>query len=219
MRKSSLAAIMAAALAAGSVSAAAQDVPPENLPIGRFVADVRGAFPRLKQNPAIATGLNVTIANLPTHPLGLVFGAHVYPVRLRNLTLGIGGEMLISRGSRTLGATATGAPPPVAVRARLSAISPQISFNFGARDGWSYISGGIGGAKYITEREDKPFTDPIPRSKAINYGGGARWFSKKHVALSVDLRFYAINPQNATATMPARPRMTLLVMSAGIAVK
>ena len=32
------------------------------------------------------------------------------------------------------------------------------------------------------------------RLKTINYGGGARWFAKAHVAFSFDVRFYAINP-------------------------
>jgi regulator of extracellular matrix RemA (YlzA/DUF370 family) len=30
---------------------AAQDIPPEKLPIGRYVADARIAFPKFKQDP------------------------------------------------------------------------------------------------------------------------------------------------------------------------
>ena len=34
------------------------------------------------------------------------------------------------------------------VNARFSALSPQVSLNFGTRDGWSYLSGGIGWARF-----------------------------------------------------------------------
>ena len=53
----------------------------------------------------------------------------------------------------------------------------------------------------------------------INYGGGARWFTNRHTAVSLDLRFYAVNPQEATAARPAQPRMTILTFSAGVAFK
>ena len=36
-----------------------------------------------------------------------------------------------------------------------------------------------------------PDDEPL---NTINYGGGARWFIKPHVAFSFDVRFYAINP-------------------------
>ena len=102
---------------------------------------------------------------------------------------------------------------------RLTALSPQVSLNFGKRDGWSYLSGGIGWASLTTEFDDMPFEDPASRPRAINYGGGARWFAKKHLAFSLDLRFYAISPQEATVERPAVPRMTVMVFSAGISAR
>ena len=36
----------------------------------------------------------------------------------------------------------------------------------------------------------------------------------QHIAVSLDLRFYAVNPQDATAGRPAFPRMTILSLSA-----
>jgi hypothetical protein len=66
---------------------------------------------------------------------------------------------------------------------------------------------------------DKPLPDQASRSKTINYGGGARWFAKKHLAVSMDLRFYAVNPQLATTTRPGFPRMTLMAFSAGAAIR
>ena len=60
-----------------------------------------------------------------------------------------------------------------------------------------------------------PDTD---RLKTINYGGGARWFIKAHLAFSFDVRFYAINPGSAY-TFSQSPRTRLLVVGAGVSVK
>lgn len=192
---------------------------PDTQPIPRFVVDARGVFPRFKQNPAIAEGINVTAANLPTHGLGLVIGAHWYPLHMGRVTLGVGGELLRTRASRTLQPATSDAKPGPTVKTRLSALSPQVSFNFGKQNGWSYISGGIGRATFTTEREDAPLPAAGSGSKTINYGGGARWFARKHLALSLDLRFYTINPQDASAGRPAVPRMTLVMLSAGASFK
>ncbi len=209
-------------LSAGEARAGAQAGPvsdPDTLPIPRFAADARGVLPRFKQNPVIADGIGVTAANLPTHGLGLVVGAHWYPLRMGAVTLGVGGEWLLARAGRTLQSAAGTADPGPNVDARLSEISPQISFNFGKQNGWSYISGGIGRSTYTTERADAPLPDQQSGSKTINYGGGARWFAKRHVAVSVDLRFYAINPQEPSTSRPAVPRMTLVMISAGVSFK
>jgi hypothetical protein len=198
---------------------AAQDIPPENLPIGRYVADARINFPKFKQDLAIATAIGVTELNLPARAFGFVVGAHWYPARLGIVTFGIGGEIVGARRGHTLNTGTEPAPIDVTVNSRFSAISPQVSFNVGSRDGWSYISGGIGSSTFTAERMDKPLSDPESRSKTINYGGGARWFAKKHLAVSMDLRFYAINPQLATATRPGFPRMTLMAFSVGAAIR
>lgn len=211
--------LLAATLLGSIGEATAQDTPPENLPIGRFAADARIAFPKFKDDPAIAAGIGVTVPNLPTRAFGLVLGAHWYPARLGIMTFGIGGEMMVARRGRTLDTGTEDAPVKTSVNSRLSALSPQLSFNFGARDGWSYMSGGIGWSTFTAERTDAPLPDPESRSKTINYGGGARWFAKKRLALSVDLRLYAINPQEATATRPGLPRMTLMALNVGAAFK
>ena len=190
---------------------------PDALPIPKFVVDVRGVVPRFKQDTTIAEGLEVSTANLPTRGLGLVVGAHWYPFHVGVVTFGIGGEWMDGRGSRTLDPTPPETEPSPTVKAHLTSISPQVSLNFGKRNGWSYLSAGIGRSTYTTEREDAPLPDPESGTKTINYGGGARWFVKSHVAFAVDLRFYAINPQDATAERPAVPRMTLMMLSAGVA--
>jgi hypothetical protein len=202
-----------------AATAAAQDVPLEDQPIGRFVADVRGTFPKFKQDPNIASGIGVSPLNLPTRALGLVVGAHWYPLHLGPLTLGVGGELMTAGRKRTLPAAKAGDPSGPTVHSHMSSITPQVSFNFGKRQGWSYISGGIGRTAFTAERQDAPLPPQESRTKTFNYGGGARWFSKKHVALTVDLRFYAISPQAKTLVRPAVSRMTLVAFSVGAAFK
>jgi Outer membrane protein beta-barrel domain len=199
--------------------AAAQDSQPEELPIGHYVGDVRLQFPKFKQEAAVSGALGVATENLPTRGFGFALGAHWYPLRVGFMTLGLGGEVSKSGRDRTKNTGTEAAPVNVTVNTSFSAVSPQVSFNFGARDGWSYISGGLGWAKLTTERVDQPLPPPESATKAINYGGGARWFFKKHLAVNFDIRFHAVNPQLATATRPAYPRMTIMSWVGGISVR
>jgi len=191
----------------------------EREPIGRFAADARVALPRFKDDPVIATAIRVTDDNLPTRGLGLSAGAHVYPVRMGKVTVGLGGELLLSRGMRTREPAQAGGVAGPTVKTTLSAISPQVSLNFGARRGWSYISGGIGWVTFTVERQDQPVADSQRRPRAINYGGGARWFAKEHLAFTFDLRFYRIDAQEAATRRPAYPGMRLMVFSTGISLQ
>lgn len=187
-------------------------------PIGRYAADVRVAWARLKEDAAIASALAVSPVNLPTRGLGLVGGVHWYPLRLGWVTVGIGGEFLSARDTRTLEPTVQGGAEGPTVETRLSSISPQLSLNFGKRDGWSYISGGIGSAGFTVERIDRPLGEGS-RTRTINYGGGARWFTGKHLAVSADLRFYSISAQPAGTARPAFPKSRVMVISGGIAIR
>jgi hypothetical protein len=184
-------------------------------PIGRYVADARVTFARFKEDPGIAAAIGVRPINLPTRGLGIVVGAHVYPLRTRRVALGLGAEFLSARDRRTL-PTADEEEEGPTVETRLSSFSPQVSLNFGKRDGWSYISGGLGSALFTAERIDEPVGDGS-RSRTINYGGGARWFTNRHLAVSVDLRFYSIAAQPQTATRPPFPKSRIMVISGGIA--
>jgi len=197
----------------------AQDTQPEDLPIGKYVVDARVTFPKFKQDPAVSGALGVATDNLPTRGLGFVLGAHWYPVRLGIVTLGFGGEITKAGRNNTKNTGTEADPVNVIVNTSFSAVSPQISFNFGARDGWSYISGGLGRSNLTTQREDQPLPPPETGIKTINYGGGARWFFKKHLAVNFDIRFYAVNPQLATATRPGYPRMTIMSWVGGISVR
>lgn len=194
-------------------------------PIGRFAVDLRGIFARHKVEPDIAKGLDVETVNLPVRSFGLAGGAHVYPWRSSKMALGVGGEFVLGRGSRTLDILGADGKPTMpatkspTVRRHFTSFAPEFSLNFGHRNGWSYISGGaFGRSKLYADRLDKPQTD-APMRKTLNYGGGARWFTSDHVAFSVDFRWYSIAEQPQTATGVFQPRTTLLVLSGGIAIK
>jgi hypothetical protein len=187
-------------------------------PIGRYVADARVTLARFKEDPGVAAAIGVQPVNLPTRGLGIVAGAHLYLLRGKRVALGIGAEFLAARDHRTLQTPDVAEEEGPTVETRFSSFAPQLSLNFGKRDGWSYISGGIGSATFTAERIDEPIGEGS-RSSTINYGGGARWFTNKHLAVSVDLRFYSVAAQPGTAARPAFPKVKMMVISGGIALR
>ena len=191
---------------------------PTTGPIPHFVVDARGSLARFKQDSGLATALQVDLENLPTMGLGVTLGGHLYVLRSRKITIGVGAEMLVARDSRSLDVDEGETPGPT-VTTKMSGFAPQISFNFGRDEGWSYISGGLGSARMTSERDDQPMTGSASRTRMLNYGGGARWFNTPHVAFTFDLRFYAISPREATTTVPAYPRAKFMVISGGVAFK
>jgi hypothetical protein len=211
--------LVLASLLSGATATFAQ----QKEPIGPFVVDVHGIFARHKSEPSVATELGVTAANLPTHSLGVVGGGHVYLLRGHTVTLGVGGTWLLATGSKTLETTnadgsVTKGPP---INRHFRSINPEISLNFGHRNGWSYISGGFGGRSHMyQEREDAPASDPPARS-TLTYGAGARWFTSDHIAFSVEVRWYSIKEQPASPAnnIVLEPRTTLMVLSGGISIK
>jgi len=99
--------------------------------------------------------------------------------------------------------------------------------NFGSGTGWSYLSGGIGRSNWAVYRDDVGSSDADGEVlKTLNYGGGARWFAKSHLAFSFDVRFYALNPGSGVvappdgrAAWPGSPRTRFMTIGAGISVK
>jgi hypothetical protein len=191
---------------------------PTTGPIPRFVVDARGSLARFKKDPAVAEALRVPVESLPAAGLGLTAGAHWYALRLRKITFGIGGEVLLARDSATVEANEIDVAGPT-VTTQVSAFAPQISFNFGRDEGWSYISGGLGSARLTSERGDVPVAETAARTRMLNYGGGARWFNSPRMAFTFDVRFYAISPRASTTTVPGYPRAKFMVLSGGVAFK
>lgn len=223
-------ALAAALLIAGAPALAfAQQTPPAtppppvaatpvivHRPVSGFVIDARGVLAKFGQRRLTAESLGLTAADMPGPGLGGAIGAHVYPVRFGRVALGVGGEvMLAQRGRQPL--DDAGLPEGPALKSRAFSIAPQVSLNFGRHEGWSYVSAGMGRASFETWAETGERPDRSVR--AINYGGGARWFSTSHLAFTFDLRFYAISPGLAEGDLVERPRQRLMVLSAGVSVR
>jgi hypothetical protein len=206
----------AAICGAAARPAEAQDAPP---PIGRFVVDLHGVAPRFGDDPALADSRGLTQAELPGTGLGITAGAHLYFVKFRAVTFGLGGQAMVGRTP-----ILSGKPDPTlglrAVTETLKSLLSELSLNFGNGDGWSYLSAGVGVSRWsIVPDGAAPLPVDDEGRKTINYGGGARWFAKKHLAFSLDVRFYEIAAGTAPSTFPASPRTKLLVIGAGISVR
>ena len=190
-------------------------------PIGRFIADFRGAYGRHKVEPTVATDLGVDSGNLPARSWGFATGAHFYFWRTKHITFGIGGEVVWARGGRTTEVTnADGSMSPgPTVRQHFNTVVPEFSMNFGHRNGWSYISGGaFGSSSLYLDRADAP-SQNVPRRSTLSYGGGARWFTNERIAFAVDFHWYSVAEMPAGSIYVAEPRTTLLILSGGIAIR
>lgn len=211
-----LAAVLLLAGAPGLASAQHAEPVIRTRPVSGFVIDARGVLARFGQRPTTAAELGATAAELPGPGLGGAIGVHVYVLRVKGVALGAGGELMIARRSRQP-LDSAGKPDGPNLKARAYSLAPQVSLNFGHRTGWSYVSAGIGSASFETWAETGERPDRSVR--AINYGGGARWFSSPHVAFTFDLRFYAISPGPASEARLERPRQRLMVLSAGVSLR
>jgi len=203
------------ALAAVATPALAQDRDP--LPI--FAADLRGFYARFGQDPVTAVGLGVDPDQMPSRGRVGAARADLYPLRGRMIALGVGAEFIISRARAQQENPADGEGVGVIVSQRLKGFSPQLSVNFGHRQGWSYLTAGMGPLSFISYLGDEAPAATPPTRSTINMGGGARWFATDHVAFTLDVRFYLTRPDVTTEDYPGRQRSRLLVMSAGIGVK
>lgn len=168
--------LLAAAFGPG---AAAQTFPAG--PPGPYVVDLRGVTAGL---PTGADWYREGHAGLivPSRGFGLAAGVHIYPAAAGPSRIGLGLDGFALRGSAR---SEDGRP----VRAVAAAMAPQMSLNFGTSAGWSYLSGGLGALLIRTE------VGPGGRAggewrRAVNIGGGARWFVSPRVAVGFDVRFH-----------------------------
>ena len=201
-----------------SSPALAQDPPP---PFPWVVVDVHGSFPRFpSDDPDLALSRNMNVAELPGTGLGAQFGVHIYPIRTKIVTIGLGGELAIGHSSQTPAPATTSTTTPLRPsEEHLTSLSPQLSLNFGNGSGWSYLSAGLGASTWSLSTPDLGDYPPnSDRLKTFNYGGGARWFVKPHLAFSFDVRFYSISPGFAYI-FPGTPHTSILIIAAGMSLK
>ena len=167
--------------------------------------------------PQLAASRGLSVTELPGAGLGGRAGAHVYLFKYKAITLGVGGEVLVGKSSS---APAEGTTGLVSVDERLLVAASQVSLNFGSGHGWSYISGGVGRAHWSIHPSGQADTSADTESlPTVNYGGGARWFAKSHLAFSLDIRLYEIQPGSPTTFGPGSPRTRLFVIGAGVSLK
>ena len=152
---------------------------------------------------ALAESRALNVAELPGRGFGGQIGVHVYLLRWRALTVGIGGEAILARASSTPPAES---PELRAVDEQLVSASPQLSFNFGNGNGWSYLSGGVGRSVWsLHEAGLEASGADVEPLQTFNYGGGGRWFIKNHLAFSLDVRFYEIQAGTPVVPNPRQP--------------
>jgi hypothetical protein len=106
----------------------------------------------------------------------------------------------------------------IEIRREMSGISAVLSLNFGGRDGWSYLSGGIGPLRFTSTSSDIPH-GTAPATTTLNAGGGARWFVRPRLAAGFDVRAYFTKPADATAGNAGRDRMNVFVIAIGITLR
>jgi hypothetical protein len=196
--------------------AEAQDPPP---PIPRVVVDVRGSFPKFPQDSELAASRGVDPEELPGVGRGIDAGVHLSLLKWKAVTFGLGVLATLGRSSSSA-FNVENQPIRRAVTERFTSMTPQLSFNFGTGDGWSYISGGIGTGVWSTVPDAQlPLPADEERLTTINYGGGARWFAKPHLAFTFDVRFHEIYPGTPQGGLPGSPRIAMLIIGAGVSIK
>jgi hypothetical protein len=194
----------------------AQEPPPR---IGPFVIDVRGTSPNFPQDALLAQSRGLSVGELPRRGVGVDGGAHLYLFKWRVITVGIGAQATLARATSS-SIVQDGVETSRAVTSWFTSFTPQLSFNFGTGDGWSYISGGIGKAVWSTvANAQSPLPGDEERLNTINYGGGARWFAKRHLAFTFDVRFHQIDPGTPMPGLAGSPRTTMMIIGAGVSLK
>ena len=207
----SLALLTLALLGLASDARAQQDDP-----VGPFVIDARIALPSFSSAEPIATSYGFRADQLPERGRGYEVGAHVYPLRGRRISLGLGASLMKASGKQKPAEDA--AATDVTVETRMSTLTPQVSLNFGSSRGWSYISAGYGWTRRTTGDAATTLVDGS-KVMTLSYGGGARWFIASHVAFTFDLRFYRLPATVADENGPASPGFSMFVGSAGLSFK
>lgn len=193
----------------------AQSLDRFNRRIPAYVVDLRAMLPKVPKNEALAQPYGVAGPALPGLGLGIEAGLHVYPVRRKTWALGVGASAGLAGAKASQKTDDEGNVEGADVSVRFRALSPQVSINFGTAAGWSYLSGGLGFSNLTLDTPTTPETVLATRRKTINYGGGGRWFFRDHLAFTLDLRLYAINPVAADLDVLPSPRVTMMVISVG----
>ena len=210
--------IVLAAAAIYPRAASGQDQPPPA--IGPFVVDVRGTSPNFPDDALLAESRGLSVDELPGRGLGFDAGAHLYLFKWRVITFagsraddlrdgGIGRRGAGRRGDRPRGHvwfSLVHAPAVVQLRERRRLELHQ------RRHRHERV---VDGARHAQQ----PLPADEERLTTINYGAGARWFAKPHVAFTFDVRFSRDPIPARRRALPGSPRMNMLIIGAGVSIK
>ena len=142
--------------------ARAQDSPR----LGPFVVDFHGTFPTFPNDVLqLADSRGLSLAELPGLGIGVDMGAHVYLLKWRAVTFGIGGELTFGRAHSTPSTAAGQTTILRPVRERFISIAPQLLLT----------SGGSRGGAFLGRERGVGLVVPPPWRGA----GGAAWESEK----------------------------------------
>jgi hypothetical protein len=204
---------MAFLVALASTRTASAQNTNDNLP--RFVIDAQGTFSGLPNTAGWVPAVPLDTP-IPGHGFGVGVGAHVYVFKLGVVTFGVGGNAIVVRGNGGTFDTTKGEATTPSVTTQSTSLNPQVSLNFGHRLGWSYLSGGYSTAKI--KSESTAFSTTVPAAAApelwnpgFNYGGGARWFMKTHLAASFDVRFVQLASREPAPDHPVFALRTKMI--------
>jgi hypothetical protein len=204
---------------------------------GPWALDLRGVTSPVPKEPAFYPALDSTTL-VPGRGFGLDLGVHVYPLSLGSARLGFGADLFYVRATTkphpaapSTGSSATPAAAGQSVELAMRMLAPQMSLNFGSREGWSYLSAGFGSTDVSTRTSGvSAGRRGSSRLDTINVGGGARWFFKSHLAFGFDVRMHQIaagtagrtgtGEPNVPAPAPvATPGMRVLTVAVGLSMR
>jgi opacity protein-like surface antigen len=167
-----------------------------------------------------------TAITVPQRAFGFGAGAHLYAFRIGVARLGFGVDLMRARGTARTEASTMGTESTTAAASTgtfhaamtVTAIAPQLSFNFGSHEGWSYLSGGYGTSATHAE-VNVPASiggeagSRDRRTSTLNFGGGARWFLREHLAVGFDVRFHRLLATDAV------PSTQIVGLSVGVSLR
>lgn len=234
--------IILGTVAAAPAAAQTTPTPPSPIPApdppGPYVIDLRGSTIGVPKAPGFYPEVPAGTL-IPSRAFGLDVGGHVYLFRLGPARVGLGADLFRLRGTAApaapeksaSGTTSTTRPEDQKtpdIKVTITTIAPQISLNFGASTGWSYVSAGFGRASIVSDRSLFDNGDAERRGSgqvsSLNFGGGARWFTSDHLAFTFDVRFHLLSPGKAQEIEPGElgpgsPRTRIVSASAGISLR
>lgn len=201
----------AVALAAMAAPAAGQTTSPP----GPWVVDVRAATSGVPTDLSFYPPQDATV--VPSRGFGLDVGGHVYVFTLGPARVGLGANVLIIRSTVSEPVAEADTDSTRRLSLNLRTVAPQISFNFGSREGWSYLSAGVGVASITSRAEGStPGERESGQLRSVNIGGGARWFLSPRVAFAFDVRAHKIGAAGGERPTPG---VTAVAVSAGLSLR